>query len=213
MNDLFSSDSLIMRWTSRLGDLVLLNLCFLLCCVPLVTAGAAWSALYAVCSRFGTSREGHPVREFFRAFRGCLRQGIPLGLATAAAVLFAGYFTLVFLTRSGEYPYIWIPFAVLLLVVVMVAGCLFPLLGLFENTWRGQLKNAVIFSLGYLPRSLAMAAVNLLPLALLLFWPEMFLRGGAFWALVYFSAAAYVNTFLLRKILQPYLPQEDGEDD
>ena len=44
---LFSPDSKFMRAMSTLGDLMLLNLVFLLCCIPVVTVGAAVTALKA----------------------------------------------------------------------------------------------------------------------------------------------------------------------
>ena len=43
-----SSDSKIIQFLNRLGELILLNLCFLLCCLPVVTVGAASAALYKV---------------------------------------------------------------------------------------------------------------------------------------------------------------------
>ena len=58
---LFSPDSKFMRAMSRLGDLLLLNLVFLLCCLPLVTVGAAQTALYTVCFRLIRDQEPRPL--------------------------------------------------------------------------------------------------------------------------------------------------------
>ena len=57
---LFSPDSKFMRAMSMLGDLLLLNLIFLICCVPIVTIGAASTALYTVAFRMarGTGLRG-----------------------------------------------------------------------------------------------------------------------------------------------------------
>ena len=57
MLSIFSPDSRFMRVMSRAADLILLNLCYLLTCLPLFTIGAASAALYAVCFRFGTAEE------------------------------------------------------------------------------------------------------------------------------------------------------------
>ena len=69
MNGLFSPDSRFMRYMNRLADLMLLNLMFLLTSIPIVTIGASLTALYSVCFRLGTVREGGTVRDYFRAFR------------------------------------------------------------------------------------------------------------------------------------------------
>lgn len=206
------SDSKLMSLTNRLGELILLNFCFLLCCLPVVTIGAASSALYTVCFRFGTSREKGTVGSFFRAFWANLKQGIILWLILASVCLFAVYFVLVFLAQGGAIHYAYIPFLVLLALALMVSGYAFPLLSQFENTTRQTLKNAFILSLAYLPRSLVIAVLNILPLVLLLAVPMAFLWAGIFWVFLYFSVAAYCNTLLLRKVFAPFLPEETEEE-
>lgn len=54
MHTIFSPDSRFMRIMGCVADLILLNLCYLLTCVPVLTIGAASAALYTVCFRFGT---------------------------------------------------------------------------------------------------------------------------------------------------------------
>ena len=45
MSTIFNLDSPIMRALSRMADLLILNLLTLLCCIPVVTAGAALTAM------------------------------------------------------------------------------------------------------------------------------------------------------------------------
>lgn len=205
-------DSKFMNIMNRIGELVILNICYLLCCVPIFTIGAATSGLYTACFRFGTVRERSAVGCFFRAFRSNLRQGTVLWLLALLTMVFSGYFALVFYTMGGSIHYAFIPFLALLALCLMIFSYVFPLLSQFDNTVLQTLKNAVILSLGYLPRSLCVAAVNILPLVLLLFYPMLFLRIGIIWFFLYFSAAAYLNTYLLRKVFAPYLPKEDDEE-
>lgn len=69
MSHLFSPDSRIPAALSRVADLVVLNLLFLLTCIPLFTIGPALSALYTVTFAFGTHREQGVAGTYFRAFR------------------------------------------------------------------------------------------------------------------------------------------------
>ena len=46
MNKWFRLDSPIMQGLSRLSDLVILSFVWFVCCLPIVTIGAAWSGLY-----------------------------------------------------------------------------------------------------------------------------------------------------------------------
>ena len=45
---LFNYDNPVWRFIGKLGDLVLLNLLWLICCIPVFTAGAATTAVYYV---------------------------------------------------------------------------------------------------------------------------------------------------------------------
>ena len=48
---------------------VALNIIFLLLCIPVITIGAATSALYEVMIRFSDDEKGRPLKDFFPAFR------------------------------------------------------------------------------------------------------------------------------------------------
>ena len=69
MGGFFSLDSKFMQVMSRVADLIILNVIYLVTCLPVVTIGAASTALYTVCFRLGTAREGSLVKGYFRAFR------------------------------------------------------------------------------------------------------------------------------------------------
>ena len=92
-------------WDNLLS-LILLNLCFLLCSILLVTLPAAYTALCAAAQRMDRE-EAHPVKSFFACFRREILSALPLGLLfmlVPAGLLFgwlfymqaaAGLFTLV----------------------------------------------------------------------------------------------------------------------
>ena len=74
MGGFFSLDSKFMQAMSRVADLIILNVIYLVTCLPVVTIGAAGTAMYTVCFRLGTDREGSLVKGYFRAFRDEFRQ-------------------------------------------------------------------------------------------------------------------------------------------
>jgi uncharacterized membrane protein YesL len=45
---------------------------------------------------------------------------------------------------------------------MMIVVWLFPLMARFENSCMGSLRNAVLCAIGYMPRSLCMAAITVL---------------------------------------------------
>lgn len=69
------------RFMSLLGDLVLLSAAWLLCALPVVTAGAASLALFSVaCKMAAKDKNCRVLRDFFRAFRRDFRQATALWL-------------------------------------------------------------------------------------------------------------------------------------
>ena len=151
MKNLFSMDNPFMQALDIAADLLVLNLLTLLCCLPVVTAGAAYTALNDVVLRILRREEGHIVRDYFRAFKRNFKQGVPLGLLflLAAALLYADY-----LAAQTYVPPLRIGIAAIALIVLAIALYAFALLARFENTLRGTVKNAAALAVAYFPRTL-----------------------------------------------------------
>lgn len=213
MGALFSPDSKFSRVMSRVGDLLLLNVIFLITSIPIVTAGASLTALYTVCFRFGTEKEGKIVRTYFKAFKENFKQSTLLWLILLIFGVASAFNAYSFYVMPGTLHWCFVFFSCLFALIVLTAGYTFPLLSQFSNSVASTFKNALIFSVGYLPRSLLMAVFNVLPFALLLLDPYRFLQLGALWLALYFAAAAYVNSALLKKVFAPYMTEENKEEE
>ncbi len=209
---IFSPDSLLMRFMSRVGDLLILNLLFLVCCIPVFTIGTAWTALYRVCFDFDTGREQGLMKTFFGSFRENFKQGTFLWLFLLVCGTATAVNTALFYSLQGALHYAFILFGAMSVLVLITAALVFPLLSLFSNHWKETLKNGMFLGIGYFPRALLMAAVNIAPFAFLVLDFYRFLQLGFVWVALYFSCAAYVGTFLLKKIFAPYLSEEDDHD-
>lgn len=200
MKNLFDPDGAVMRGLAILSEIILLNLCFLLCCIPLVTVGAAWSALYGAYLR---RREGDgAVRLFFSGFRRSFRQATAVWLILAAAgAVLAMDFRLIAALES-------VPAVVtvlLYLAVLLLAGTglyVFPMIAVYEDTTPRMLKNALILSITALPRTLLLALITALPLIVLLLDVELFGRLLMLWLLIGCSAAAQINSQILKGVFQ-----------
>ena len=59
MNGLFSYDSKPMQLLGFLGDLILLNILYLVCCIPLFTIGAAQAGLFTACKVLLDKEDDH----------------------------------------------------------------------------------------------------------------------------------------------------------
>lgn len=84
-----SIDTPFYRLMGKVGDLVALNLLWLVCSVPIVTVGASTLALFAVVEKLVAGEEYSVRQDFFRAFRRDFKQGMALALVLAAAAFAA----------------------------------------------------------------------------------------------------------------------------
>ena len=71
---IFAIDSPLMRVLGKISDLMILNILTLLCCIPLVTAGAAFTAMHYVSLKMVRGEESGITKMFFHSFKDNLKQ-------------------------------------------------------------------------------------------------------------------------------------------
>ena len=59
MSGFFNIDSPIMRFLSKVCDLMILNALCIICCLPIVTAGASVTALYTITMKMVRGEESY----------------------------------------------------------------------------------------------------------------------------------------------------------
>ena len=67
MNRIFDMDNPLWRFLGKLADLMILNILFLLCSIPIFTIGASLTGVYYVCLKIKEQEEGYIVRNFFKS--------------------------------------------------------------------------------------------------------------------------------------------------
>lgn len=76
MSRLFAQEGFLWRALNTLTDIFVLSTLFLVCCIPVVTAGAALTALYDSVTRCVRFKEPAPYQRFWNTFRKELRTGM-----------------------------------------------------------------------------------------------------------------------------------------
>lgn len=141
----------------EIGGLVLVNLLFLLTCLPVVTLGPALSSLARVTDDLARGRACSPCRAYWRWFR--LRTGRKLlwGLAAAAAPGVLGFSLWFYAGRMSAAPLL-LPLAALslmgLLAALGVLIHLLPALAAAEDSPAALLRGAAGQAVTRLPRTL-----------------------------------------------------------
>lgn len=208
MKELFNLNSPWVQRFAMLTNLVCLNILWLVCCIPVFTAGAATAALYHTVFLYHNKEDDAVLRPFFRAFRTNFKQSTLLFLPLMAALVLV-VFDLVYLASYGKGTAVLF---LLILVVLLLMGMLihlFPLIARFDMNAKALLRTAFSLTALHLPGTLTVIALLVLPVILLLFFPDWFLRFGVVWAGVWFSAIAYFFGKFLLKIWNKHVPAED----
>lgn len=210
MSRFFSSDSPFFHKLSKFADLVLLNLLTILCSLPVITAGAAATALFYAVTKLRRD-EGWIFKGYFKSFKENFLQATILWILLLVVGVGACFCILMY--YQANQPILVGCSVLLLLVWGIVVSWLFPMLSHFHSTTFGALRNAVVCGINYLPLSLAMTLVNLVPVALFLIVPEWFFKLLCLWLFLWFSVAAYCNSALLQKPFAALLPKDGQEED
>lgn len=197
---LFDPDSSFSRGMERVWSLVVLNVLWLLCSLPLVTLGASSTALYAVLGKMLEGEDDHVARRFFRAWRENWKQATPVWLVLLAVIALCGFD--LWISAANE-RFLWELLAVAALQLVgMELTFVFPLMARYENTRRNHMKNALLVALGNAPRMLLAWLLWALPIGLCLFVEGMLLYLSLLWLLIGCSSLSYLTARVLRPIFR-----------
>lgn len=196
----FDIDSPLSRSLIRLFDLVLLNLCFVICSLPVVTIGASLTALHTAAMSMDSS--GLFAR-FFKAFAANFKRSTALFLILfVVGGLLALNYWLVSAAPPAGAGFVKAVIYLAAYLVVGTASFAFPLLSRFENSVRGTLKNAFIFAVFSVPAVVLITAVWVFPAVFLFVSFDLFLLALYVWIFVGFSLSAYLESFILNRIFR-----------
>lgn len=184
---------------------MILNLVFVATALPVVTAGAALSALYAVAMKLARGEDPSVLREYIRAF---WRNRKP---ATICWLIMAAAGALIFLDFRLAGAFGGTLYTVVRLLLAMIFGVwmltflyLFPYIARFENTVFHSVKNALFLSAAHLPSTVMMLVISVGLIVVTLFTSRTFVIGTIGWFFAGFAAVAYTQSFLFSRIFSKY---------
>ena len=213
MGRLFDMDNKFFRFMGRLADLCILNVLCILCCIPVVTAGASITAMFYVTMKMVRNEEAYIARSFFKSFKENFRQAtvINIIMLVIAGVLYVDFRVAKSMpgTASTVFQYLFLIFASL---YVMLFTYIYPVLAKFYNSIKNTFRNAILMSVRHLPYTVLMIIVSICPV--LVFYIQSARAQSMLLLLlimVGFALVAYINSFFFVKIFDRYIIQEPEE--
>lgn len=163
---IFSTDSKFYKAISFFGNLVVLNLCWLLFSLPIVTIGASTTAAFYVAFKLIDGNEGYMFKSFVKAFKANWKQGTILWLIAAVAI-YALYLDAQLLIKTEDPSYFLIIASVVSFLFVFFALLYaFPLSARYENKWYMHIKNSFILSFRYFKKTMFLLLILVLEIGL-----------------------------------------------
>lgn len=167
--DIFSVDGKFFQFLRRLTDMLKINFLWLLCSLPIVTIGASTVAAFDVTMRMIDDTEGYVARQFLKAFKANLKNGIPLGIIFLAG-LYALWLNFQLAMIKDLHPFIFT--SMFILFVFVFVACFiyaFALSAKYENTLIRTIKNSYDIFIRHIVRNGILAIVLAAELAVF-FW-------------------------------------------
>lgn len=204
---IFDYDGPIAKVMINIINMLILNFCFLICCLPIFTIGASFCAISSVFL-MDQDESGVFVR-FCKAFRSNFKQATTAWLVflVMAAILALDYYFLSGIEIPGE-SMVRIVLYVATFILLGAICFAFPLIVKFDNSLFHTLKNSFIFAITLAPLTVLMLLIAMLPLACWLFSFELFARILMLWMLVGFALSAQINCVLIKTIFSKLFPND-----
>ena len=152
MGGIFSYDNPIMSAISKIANCILLNMLFLICCIPIVTAGASFTAMYYTVEKNIKNNRGYVCSSFFTSFKENLKKATPVWILLFAIelIFLSDYFVVNHVRQAGNmlgniYPL----FFVMMILVALYAVWFFANLARFDNSVKNLMKNSLILMIRF----------------------------------------------------------------
>ena len=202
----FGNDSLFGRIFGTLGNIIVVNFFFILCSIPVITFGAAFTSMYYTLLRSLKYGDTSLTRDFFRSFRENFRQST---LSWIISVVFIIIFSadIGMFGPNGVYPVTAVYYLIIVLAVIVTitAMFVFPVIAAFRNTLKNLWIQSFFLAAKNLPSALIVLVLNVVPLYMSLTTssPQIFGTAMFVWITAGFGLTAWINSFLFYRIFTP----------
>ena len=200
--NIFQYESKFNQMLVSVADMILLNLAFVICCLPIVTIGASCAGLFTGIRVFlDKEDDSSPLKAFFKGFISGIGTVTIVGVILMALILGNLYLLLNLLALYWAGGSI-IPL-ILCVISLSIFLMLFAVLGPFHATFGctvGQLfRNVFYVAIGNAPRVLVVTALMLLPFILFFTNFSIFMGSMVVMLAIYFSISYFLSFHLLKK--------------
>lgn len=196
-------DNKFFAFMSLAGDIILLNVLFIITSLPILTAGTSLTALYASLRKRLRGQESYIARDYFAFWKENLKNSMIIWCILLPCLIAMLVFTSYIANNLQNLAALCVYF-LLLLILLFVLSYAFPLQATFVNSPTRILLNSLLTALRHLPYTLALIFITSLPVCLTLCFPRAFYFTCAYWLLLGFSVNTILSVLITGKVFEHY---------
>lgn len=198
-------DNPFFGFMGRVGDILILNVLFVITSIPIVTIGMSLSAMYRVTLRMARKECNYVAKEYFRAYTEEWRKSTAIWM-----ILLVSGILLFFDVTVGKDMWNILNAAVGALVFIwgMLFTYVFAVQARFENTVKNIFKNSIYMAVRHFPFTVIMMVLNAVPAVCIFFGSVTMALATPIYIAAGFAVTTRLNSVFLNKIFQKYMPEE-----
>ncbi|MBR3081263.1 MAG: YesL family protein [Clostridiales bacterium] len=161
MSSFFDKRSVPMKFLTALCNLMLVNFCFIIGCIPIFTIGASITSLYRITIKIAAGENPSIFREFFSCYKENFLKST--GFWIVYCILTAFFLFEIYMVRTAlpkDYQWSMYPAIFFLFAIFSSASYAFPLIGWFDETVKQTIKNSLLLAITNLPTTILFAIVS-----------------------------------------------------
>lgn len=210
MEKFFNSDNSVMRALSKIFDMGVLTLIYLVFCIPVVTIGAATTSLYYVSAKVLRHNRSYVWREFWSSFKTNFVQSTIVWVITAiVTVLLIFNMQIVGATAdAAKGGYMVGAYLAILFILLCISCYVYPIISRFGTKLSQILRLSLYCAFRHFLHTLVMVAILAATVALI------YLGMITNVILIFIFApglAGFVYTFPMEHIMKKYMPKEEPQ--
>lgn len=205
--NIFSSDGWFARIFGTIGDIIVVNILFIICSIPIFTMGASMSAMYyTLLKKQRTGETGGIIKLFFKGFKDNFKKStIAWLLFLLIAFVFSLDFNLFGKGGPQENKLMYYTSVIFFILICFIAIYLFPVISAFENSLKNLIIQSIYMAAKNFIFTILIMILYTLPAYFLLASPQVFMVGIFILIVCGFGLIAYVSSFMFIKAFSPYL--------
>lgn len=199
----------VVNGLNRFIDLILLNVLWFVCSIPIFTLGATTCAVYDITMKYALHQEPSIASTFFDAFKKNFKKGTALFFVFLAAGGFIGFdlFCAIRWNISIKFVMIVVILAVGYFYLALLSH-VFPVLTYFDTGIKETIKKSFFLSMSNGIYTVFIMVLNILPILAIIAFPSFFGQIIFFWFIIGFAVIAFLNSMHLVRLFDPKRVEE-----